>query len=87
MAILLDFLIFNSNKKGSELSDKKILEAKINKYFTKEKNEYDAEVYSEFNYYFINEGEKEMMKAKQIKINEYNIDINRKFNFFEDDDI
>ena len=91
MAILLDFLIynliFNSKKKESGLPDKKILEAKINKYFTKEKNEYDTEVYSEFNYYFIDEGEKEMMKTKQIKINEYNIDIDRKFNFFEDDDI
>lgn len=87
MAILLDFLIYNSNKKGSGLPDKKILEAKINKYFTKEKNEYDTEVYSEFNYYFIDEGEKEMMKTKQIKINGYNIDIDRKFNFFEDDDI
>ena len=87
MAILLDFLIFNSKKKESGLPDKKILEAKINKYFTKEKNEYDTEVYSEFNYYFIDEGEKEMMKTKQIKINGYNIDIDRKFNFFEDDDI
>ena len=88
MSVILDFITNKENKisnKDMQDKNKKNLETKIGKYFTKEKNENDNEVYSEFNYYYMDEGEEIMRKEGKVKINGYKIDIDFRFNYFEDD--
>ena len=50
------------------LPDKRLIEKEIGKYFLKDVNENEKEVYIEMNYYYESDGEKNMVKDKNIKI-------------------
>ena len=60
----------NNKETQIKLPDKKLIEERFGSYFYKEKNEFEKEVYSEINYYYISEGEKEIMKQleKYVKV-------------------
>ena len=64
-----------------ELPNKIIFEEKFGKFFYKEKNEFENEIYSEINYYYISEGEKELMgnEEKYIQTKETQIYYDLKF--------
>ncbi len=61
-----------------DLPDKKLIRKEIGAYFLEEKNEKEEKEYSEINYYYISEGEEEMIKNKKITIGDYefNIELN-----------
>ena len=55
----------NNKETQIKLPDKDLIEERFGSFFYKEKNEFEKEVYSEINNYYISEGEKEIMEQKQ----------------------
>ena len=49
-----------------------------------EKNENDTKVYSEIDYYNISEEEEEMVKNKKIRLGNFFVDVDIRFNHFEE---
>jgi hypothetical protein len=88
LAVLLDFLqsdqYINDPNSIKGIPDKKFLENKLINYFTREKNENDDKVYSDFNYYNFSDGEEKMLKEKSIQISNYKINIEIRFDSFEE---
>ena len=88
LAVLLNILIsdqyINDVKSNKAIPDKTKLEKKLSNYFTFEKNENDNKMYSDFDYYNISDGEENMVKEKKIKIGNFLVDIDIKFNYFEE---
>jgi hypothetical protein len=71
-----------SNKEETfELPDKNKTEEIFGNFFYKEKNELENEMYSEINYYYISEREKELMeqKEKYVEVNDKKIYYDLKF--------
>jgi hypothetical protein len=71
-----------SNKEETfELPDKNKIEEIFGNFFYKEKNELENEMYSEINYYYISEREKELMeqKEKYVQVNDKKIYYDLKF--------
>ena len=70
-----------SNKKNDEITlpSKKMIEKEIGNYFIKDKNEEEAECYSEMDYYYSSYLEKKMVKDKQITIGENTFYLDFKF--------
>lgn len=60
-----EIFIIKKKENFVELPDKKIIENKFGRFFLKEKDEYEKEVFSEINYYYISEKEEEMIKTKE----------------------
>lgn len=88
LAMILNFLIIGqsfNNTVIEKIPDKRNLEKRIGKYFTKEKNENDELVYSDFNYYNKSEEEEKMVTEKQIKIGNFVVKVDIKFSYFEED--
>ena len=88
LAVLLDFLqndqFINDPNSIKSIPEKSFLEKKLINYFTREKNENDDKVYSDFNYYNFSEGEEKMLKEKSIQISNYKINIEIRFDSFEE---
>ena len=61
------------------LPDKNEMKKRFGSFFYKEKNEFEKEVYSEINYYYISEKEKEIIKEKCFKVFDYTIYCDFKF--------
>ena len=86
LAVILDFLLCGqviNDVKLISIPDIRALE-KINSYFTKEKNENDKKMFSDFNYYNKTEGEEKMEREKKIKIGNNLIRIDSRINYFEE---
>ena len=66
-----EILIVNKKKKEILLPNKIKIEKELGPYFLKDKNEEENEIYSEFNYYFSNPSEKNMLRNKKYEINDY----------------
>ena len=56
-----------------------MIQLKIGNYFIKDKNEEEADCYSEMNYYYSSFEEKKMVKDKKIEIGEYRFYLEIKF--------
>ena len=67
-----------------EMPDKTAIEEEIKKYFLQEKNEEEKNVYAEMNYYYTSNGERDMIKNKMIKIDNYVYNIQCNVNFEEE---
>ena len=72
-------LIVNNKLKEIELPNKKIVAKEIGEFFLKDKNEEEIEVYSVFNYYYSNSVEENMLRDKNITINEYTYNLDLQF--------
>ena len=82
--LINEILKFNNKEITIELPDKKEIEKRFGSYFYMEKNEFDKEVYSEINYYYISEKEKEIIKTqkkeeKYVQVLNYTIYYDLKF--------
>jgi hypothetical protein len=87
LVVLLNFLInpLNNDLKSSKsIPDRKLLDKKLCNYFMMEKNENDTKVYSEIDYYNISEEEEEMVKNKKIRLGNFFVDVDIRFNHFEE---
>ena len=87
LVVLLNFLInpLNNDLKSSKsIPDRKLLDKKLCNYFMMEKNENDTKVYSEIDYYNISEEEEEMAKNKKIRLGNFFVDVDIRFNHFEE---
>ena len=86
--MLLDFLqndqFINDPNNIKSIPEKDFLAKKLINYFTREKNENDDKVYSDFNYYNFSDGEEKMLKEKSIQIGNYKINIEIRFDSFEE---
>ena len=87
LVVLLNFLINPQNndlKSSKSIPDRKLLDKKLCNYFMMEKNENDTKVYSEIDYYNISEEEEEMVKNKKIRLGNFFVDVDIRFNHFEE---
>ena len=85
LAEFLNFLIQGINDpKNGPLPEKRNIENLLINYFTREKNENEVQVYSDFNYYNMSKLEEKMVKEKKIKIANFVVNIEIKFNYFEE---
>ena len=87
LVVLLNFLINPQNndlKSSKSIPDRKLLDKKLCNYFMMEKNENDSKVYSEIDYYNISEEEEEMVKNKKIRLGNFFVDVDIRFNHFEE---
>ena len=65
--LINEILKYNNKEVSLRLPDKKEMEKRFGIYFYKEKNEFEKDVYSEINYYFISEKEEEILKTQDLK--------------------
>ena len=87
LVVLLNFLINPQNndvKSSKSIPDKKLLEKKLCNYFTMEKNENDTKMYSELDYYSTSQEEETMIKTKKITLGNFEVNVDIKFNHFEE---
>ena len=87
LVALLNFLINPQNndvKSSKSIPDKKLLEKKLCNYFTMEKNENDTKMYSELDYYSTSQEEETMIKTKKITLGNFEVNVDIKFNHFEE---
>ena len=87
LVVLLNFLINPQNndvKSSKSIPDKKGLEKKLCNYFTMEKNENDTKMYSELDYYSTSQEEETMIKTKKITLGNFEVNVDIKFNHFEE---
>ena len=87
LVVLLNFLINPQNndvKSSKSIPDKKVLEKKLCNYFTMEKNENDTKMYSELDYYSTSQEEETMIKTKKITLGNFEVNVDIKFNHFEE---
>ena len=88
LAVILNFLItpqfIKDTKSSKPIPEKNLLEKRLTNYFTFEKNENDYKVYSELDYYNISPGEEKMVKNKKIEIGSFSVDIDIRFDYFEE---
>ena len=88
LSVLLNYIMskefINDPNDAKGIPEIKGLEKKLINYFTTEKNENEDKVYSDMNYYNISEGEEKMVNEKSIMIANFKIEIDIRFNSFDE---
>ena len=88
LSVLLNYIMskefINDPNDAKGIPEARGLEKKLINYFTTEKNENEDKVYSDMNYYNISEGEEKMVNEKSIMIANFKIEIDIRFNSFDE---